>query len=75
MWIVDPIDGTKEFIEGVPQFAISIGFVVDGRPKVAVVFNPAKEEFYKAVAGQGAFLNDHAIRVTDVRPSMAHGFW
>ncbi|MEA2658404.1 MAG: monophosphatase [Candidatus Binatota bacterium] len=63
VWIVDPIDGTKEFIEGVPQFAISIGFVVDGRPQVAVVFNPAKEEFYKAVAGQGAFLNDQAIRV------------
>ena len=64
VWVVDPIDGTKEFIEGVPQFAISIGFVVDGRPKVAVVFNPAKERFYKAVAGQGAFLNGAAIHVT-----------
>jgi myo-inositol-1(or 4)-monophosphatase len=64
VWVVDPIDGTKEFIEGVPQFAISIGFVVDGRPKVAVIFNPAKAQFYKAVAGRGAFLNDGAIRVT-----------
>ena len=64
VWVVDPIDGTKEFIEGVPQFAISIGFVVDGRPKVAVVFNPAKDQFYKAASGQGAFLNDGAIRVT-----------
>ena len=63
VWVVDPIDGTKEFIEGVPQFAISIGFVVDGRPKVAVVFNPAKEQFYRAVVGQGAFLNDQAIQV------------
>jgi myo-inositol-1(or 4)-monophosphatase len=63
VWVVDPIDGTKEFIEGVPQFAISIGFVVDGRPKMAIVYNPAKEEFYKAVAGQGAFLNDQMIRV------------
>ena len=35
IWIIDPIDGTKEFIEGVPQFAVSIGFVVDGRPTVA----------------------------------------
>jgi myo-inositol-1(or 4)-monophosphatase len=42
VWVVDPIDGTKEFIEGVPQFAVSIGFVVDGRPQVAVVFNPAQ---------------------------------
>jgi len=47
----------------VPQFAISIGFVVGGIPKVAVVFNPAQEQFFKAVAGQGAFLNDQLIRV------------
>ena len=64
VWVVDPIDGTKEFIEGVPQFAISIAFVVDGVPKVAIVFDPAKERFFKAVAGQGAFLNDEVIRVT-----------
>jgi myo-inositol-1(or 4)-monophosphatase len=64
IWVVDPIDGTKEFIEGVPQFAISIAFVVDGRPKVAVVYNPAKKRFYKAAAGQGAFLNSEAIRVS-----------
>ena len=64
VWVVDPIDGTKEFIEGVPQFAISIALVVDGRPKVAVVFNPAKERFYTAVAGRGAYLNDAAIHVS-----------
>jgi len=64
VWVVDPIDGTKEFIEGVPQFAISIGFVVDGRPKVGVVYNPAEQRLYKAAAGQGAYLNDQPIRVT-----------
>ena len=64
VWVIDPIDGTKEFIEGVPQFAISIGFVVEGRPKVAVVYNPAKERFYQAAAGQGAYLNGQPIRVT-----------
>ena len=64
VWVVDPIDGTKEFIEGVPQFAISIAFVVDGVPKVSIVFNPAKDRFYKAAAGQGAFLNEEVIRVT-----------
>jgi myo-inositol-1(or 4)-monophosphatase len=64
VWVVDPIDGTREFIEGVPQFAISIAFVVDGVPQVSVVFNPAKDRFYKAAAGQGAFLNDASIRVT-----------
>lgn len=64
VWVVDPIDGTKEFIEGVPQFAISIAFVVEGRPKIAIVYNPAKERFYKAAAGQGAYLNDKAIHVS-----------
>jgi myo-inositol-1(or 4)-monophosphatase len=64
VWVVDPIDGTKEFIEGVRQFAVSIAFVEDGRPKAAVVFNPAKDRFYKAAAGQGAFLNEQPIRVT-----------
>jgi len=64
VWVVDPIDGTREFIEGVPQFAISIAFVVDGRPKVAVVFNPANQRFYKAAAGQGAYLNEAPIHVS-----------
>jgi len=64
LWVIDPIDGTKEFIEGVPQFAISIAFVVGGQPKIAVVYNPAEERFYKAAAGQGAYLNDKAIRVS-----------
>jgi myo-inositol-1(or 4)-monophosphatase len=64
LWVIDPIDGTKEFIEGVPQFAVSIAFVVEGRPKIAVVYNPAEDRFYKAAAGQGAYLNEEAIRVT-----------
>jgi len=64
VWVIDPIDGTKEFIEGVPQFAVSIGFVVDGRPEVAVVFNPAQDHFYQAAAGQGATLNGQPIHVT-----------
>jgi myo-inositol-1(or 4)-monophosphatase len=67
VWVIDPIDGTKEFIEGVPQFAVSIAFVVDGRPKVAVVYNPAEERFYSAAAGQGAFLNGQSARVTSRR--------
>ena len=64
VWVVDPIDGTKEFIEGVPQFAVSIGFVVKGQPKLAVVYNPAQKLFYRAVAGGGAYLNDRPIHVT-----------
>jgi myo-inositol-1(or 4)-monophosphatase len=64
VWVVDPIDGTREFIEGVPQFAISIALAVDGLPKIAVIFNPAKDRFYTAAAGGGAFLNHEVIRVT-----------
>ena len=56
VWVVDPIDGTREFIEGIPQFAISIAFVLDGVPKVSVVFNPAEKQFYKAAVGRGAFF-------------------
>jgi myo-inositol-1(or 4)-monophosphatase len=64
VWVIDPIDGTKEFIEGVPQFAVSIAFVQDEKPRAAVVFNPAKNRLYKAAAGHGAFLNDGVIHVT-----------
>ena len=63
-WVIDPIDGTKEFIEGVPQFAVSIGFVVQGRPKAAVIYNPIEDRLYQAVAGEGAELNGERIRVT-----------
>jgi myo-inositol-1(or 4)-monophosphatase len=64
VWVIDPIDGTQEFIEGIPQFAVSIAFVEDGRPKAAVIFNPARDRLYKAAVGQGAFLNEQPIRVT-----------
>jgi myo-inositol-1(or 4)-monophosphatase len=63
VWVVDPIDGTKEFIEGVPEFAVSIALVVDGHPTVGVVYNPAEEKFYSGAAGQGASLNGRPIRV------------
>lgn len=64
VWVVDPIDGTKEFIEGVPQFAVSIGLVVDGRPVLGVVYNPVKEELFCARKGGGATLNGEPIRVS-----------
>lgn len=69
VWIVDPIDGTKEFIEGVPQFAVSIGFVVGGRPKVAVIYNPVEERLYRAATGRGTELNGERIHVTS-RPEV-----
>lgn len=64
VWVVDPIDGTKEFIEGVPQFAVSVGLVVDGQPVLGVVYNPAQDKFFRAVKGRGALLNGQPIHVS-----------
>ena len=63
VWVIDPIDGTKEFIEGVPQFAVSIGLVLEGLPVLGIVYNPAKEKLYHAVKGGGALLNGRPIHV------------
>jgi myo-inositol-1(or 4)-monophosphatase len=64
VWVVDPIDGTKEFIQCVPQFAISIALVVGGRPVVSVVYNPAADRLFRAIRGRGAALNGAPIRVS-----------
>lgn len=56
VWIVDPIDGTRSFIAKVPEFAISVGLVEDGVPVLGVVFNPARDELFHAVRGEGAFV-------------------
>ncbi len=63
VWIVDPIDGTKEFIESIPEYAISVALVENGKPVVGVVLNPLKDELYTAVKGGGAFLNGKPIHV------------
>ena len=57
VWIIDPIDGTRSFIAGKPEFAVSAALVEDGKPVVAALFNPVTDEFFEAVIGQGSFLN------------------
>jgi len=64
VWIVDPIDGTKEFIEGVPQFVVSIGLVDNGKPVVGILYNPATNETFYASHGCGSFLNEERFEVT-----------
>ena len=56
VWIVDPIDGTRSYIAGRPEFAISIGLVQDQRAVLGVVYNPATEEMFAALRGEGAWL-------------------
>lgn len=63
-WIVDPLDGTTNFLHGVPQFAISIALERDRQPYAGVVFNPATDELFWAEKGEGAYLNDRRIRVS-----------
>ena len=62
VWVVDPLDGTKEFIEGVPNFVVSVALVENGFPIVGVLYNPVTKETFIAAKGEGAFLNDELIR-------------
>lgn len=62
-FIIDPIDGTTNFLHGVPIFAISIGLEREGQLQSAVVFNPISDEMYVAERGHGAYLNDKRLRV------------
>tara|TARA_B100001248_G_scaffold200605_1_gene154808 strand:+ start:633 stop:1433 length:801 start_codon:yes stop_codon:yes gene_type:complete len=64
-WIIDPIDGTMNFLNGVPQFAISIGYEEEGEIKCGVVFNPIMNEMFLAEKGNGAYLNNKRIRVSN----------
>jgi myo-inositol-1(or 4)-monophosphatase len=62
-WIVDPLDGTTNFLHGIPQFAISIALEREGTIVAGVVYNPITEELFVAERGKGAFLNDQRLRV------------
>jgi myo-inositol-1(or 4)-monophosphatase len=63
VWFVDPLDGTTNFLHGIPQFAVSIALQRDGVIVGGVVYNPANEELFVAERGKGAFLNDQRLRV------------
>src|SRR5580704_1817021 len=66
-WIVDPLDGTTNFLHGIPQFAISIGLQREGVIIAGLIYNPANDELYLAERGKGAFLNDTRLRVAGRR--------
>jgi myo-inositol-1(or 4)-monophosphatase len=69
-WIVDPLDGTTNFLHGIPQFAISIALERQGRIQAGLIYNPISDELFSAERGGGAFLNDRRIRVA-ARSSLA----
>ena len=64
-WIIDPIDGTFNFMNGVPQFAISVGYEEENEIKCGVIFNPILNEMFCAEKGNGAYLNNSRIRVSN----------
>ena len=64
VWVIDPLDGTTNFLHGFPQYCVSIGLLHKGKPTQAVVFDPNRNELFTASKGVGAYLNDRRIRVS-----------
>ena len=69
-WHIDPLDGTTNFLHGIPQFAISVGLERDGQIVAGVIYDPIKDELFIAEKGKGAYLNNRRIRVA-ARTEMA----
>ncbi len=63
-WVIDPLDGTTNYLHGQPHFAISIALKYQGQLEHGVIYDPLREELFSATRGSGAFLNDRRIRVT-----------
>ena len=64
VWVIDPLDGTTNFLHGFPQYCVSIGLLHKGKAQNAVIFDPNRNELFTATKGAGAFLNDRRIRVS-----------
>lgn len=73
-WIVDPLDGTTNFLHGIPVFGISIALEREGEIVAGVVYNPAMDELFSAEKGRGAFMNDRRIRVAGRRDMLQSVF-
>lgn len=67
VWVVDPLDGTKEFIEGVPHYAVAVALVERGAPILGVVHNPSSRETFAALRGGGCFKDGEPVRAADGR--------
>ena len=65
-WIIDPLDGTTNYIHGYPIFSVSIGLELDGDIILGVVFDPNRDEMFVAEKGKGAYLNDNPISVSQI---------
>jgi myo-inositol-1(or 4)-monophosphatase len=70
-WVVDPLDGTTNFLFGIPQFCVSVAAEVSGRTAVGVVVDPSRDETWAAVRGRGAWCNGTSCRVAEGRSTLA----
>ena len=66
-WVIDPLDGSTNFLHGLPHYAVSIALFEHKKPSHAVVYDPFKEELFHASIGRGAFLNDKRLRVSAIK--------
>jgi len=66
VWIVDPLDGTRDFLDKTGEFSIMIGLAFEGKPVLGVVYQPTTEKLYYGMQGQGAYLNDERIESSSV---------
>jgi len=64
VWVVDPLDGTREYMEGLDEYAVAVALVAGGEPVLAVVYNPARDELFTAVRGRGSFRNGDRVACT-----------
>ncbi len=65
-WVIDPIDGTSNYVHGLPFYTVSLAYFLEGKPVLGVLFAPALGELFWALRGEGAFLNGERIRVSQV---------
>jgi len=65
-WYIDPLDGTANFVHGLPHFAVSIAYFDNGRAEAAAVYDPCKDDLFRAERGGGAFLGDQRLAVSEV---------
>lgn len=63
-WVIDPLDGTHNYLRGIPHFCVSIAMLDRGEPVYAVIFDPLRDELFTASKGDGAYLNDRRLRVS-----------
>lgn len=69
-WIIDPIDGTMNFVHGLPHTCISVALLINKTTEIGIVYNPVLEQLFTARKGQGAFLNGAPIHVSDKKGNL-----